>query len=182
MFRSVVPGLNWQWINTYRWDQECKVFFSKDNTVRRNFNRCLLPGDDEVYQPRGNLNVWSTPGNGENMMMRAGYPKGTSEGIVSPLRWCYQWQLREGGARFEPTEALGRHPPASHVHFATRSLKRIPQVFLSVQCPTLWSADPVCFHGTEVITLWPCRVKRWNQMSEGLQGMFNVTIGHKPAY
>lgn len=42
MFRSVVPGLNWQWINTYRCDQECKVFFSKDNTVRRNFISYLV--------------------------------------------------------------------------------------------------------------------------------------------
>lgn len=56
-------------------------------------------------------------------------------------------------------EALSRDPPASHVHFATKPLKGIPWVLLSVHWPpALWSADPMCFCGTEVIILWPCHV------------------------
>lgn len=49
--------------------------------------------------------------------------RGASEGIVSPLWWCYQWQLREGGARFEllgrPT---GSQKPSAETHLLHMSI------------------------------------------------------------
>lgn len=53
---------------------------------------------------------------------------------------------------------------------------------LSSGPPTLWCAEPTCFRGTEVITLWPGHVKCLIQMFEVLQGTLIVTIGHKPAH
>lgn len=130
---------------------------------------CLEASSTSVPTRSSTWMFWCAPGNGENAMMGEGYPEGGFKGIASPLWWCYQWQLHRGGARFEllrqprdsqlPAEALSRDPTASHVHFATKPLKGIPWDLLFAHwTPALWSADPMCFRGTEVIILWPCHV------------------------
>lgn len=165
-------------------------FLSKDDVVRYSYQPMYFPGEGEVYKPRM---FWPTPGNWVNTLVKAGCPEEASKGPASLLRWCDEWQLREGGASFEPlkqpraspvpAEALSTHPPASHVCFAIKPLKRILRAFRFVQWPpTLWSTDPMCFRGTEVITLWPCHVKHLIQMVEVLQGTPNLTISHRPAY
>lgn len=184
----MVLGLNWQWINTYRCDQECKCMFSSPRTTQSDITVlswwwCSLQTMRQPECSGQHLEIekiwwWKRA-------IPRGPPRGLrhrSDDVISDSCVGAEPGLNLSGSQ-EPAEALSRHPPASHVHFATKPLKRILWVFLSVQWPpTLWSADPMCFPGTEVITLWPCHGKRLIQMFEVLQGTLNVTAGHKPAY
>lgn len=68
--------------------------------------------------------------------------------------------LREPRVNQLPADPLHRDPPASHVHFASKPLKGIPWVLFYVHWPPcLWSHDPMCFHGIEVIILRLCHVR-----------------------
>lgn len=115
-------------------------------------------------------------------------PRGPPRGFTSLLRWCYQWQLREGGARFEPLRQPRASRPSADTHLLHMSIlplnpsKGFPESSSPYSGPQLFEVLILCFHGTEVITLWPCHVKRLIQTLEVLQGTLNVTIGHKPAY
>lgn len=81
-----------------------------------------------------------------------------------------------------PADPLHRDPPAPHVHFASKPLKGIPWVLFYVHWPPrLWSHDPVCFHGVEVIILWSCCVMRLIQKFVwSFTRTLNVTLGHRP--
>lgn len=97
----------------------------------------------------------------------------------------------EPGLNFSGSQepAKCQQKPSADTHLLHMSIlplnpsKGFPESFsLSSGPPTLWCAEPTCFCGTEVITLWPCHVKCLIQMFEVLWGTLIVTICHKPAY
>lgn len=144
-----------------------------------------FPGDGVVYKPRGNLNVLVNTWKWRKYDDESGLSRGGLRGgFTSLLRWCYQWQL----ARFEPLRQPRASRPSADTHLLHMSIlplnpsKGFPESSSPSSGPQLFEVLILCFHGTEVITLWPCHVKRLIQMLEVLQGTLNVTIGHKPAY
>lgn len=124
----------WQiWLNSNAHQEKLKSKYDSDENII---------GWDILSRPLRGLHHHSMPA----VVMLSGTAVGGRSQSLGSLR-----------AKRQPVAS--RDPPAPHVHFSPKPLKGIPWVLLCVHWPPrLWSRDPMCFHGIEVIILRSCRV------------------------